>query len=176
MTVRAAFPTSDSHRVQTRQSFCAPTYIAFQVPSSINRVYSLIRPDTPNIALAYVAGLVLSLMGFWNSVIYIVTSRAACKELFFSAAMYHLRLRIPNTEQLSGSSRRRSSATRRGREGFTWQWEDDAAISARGSKRGETEQHFAYGHSVVVPQEPKTTRVSWGDESERLAQRNHDLV
>ena len=52
------------------------------VPSSINRVYSLIYPHSISIPYAYAAGVVLSLMGFWNSVIYITTSRAACKTLF----------------------------------------------------------------------------------------------
>ena len=52
------------------------------VPSSINRVYSLIYPDDISVLYAYAAGIVLSLMGFWNSVIYITTSRAACRTLF----------------------------------------------------------------------------------------------
>lgn len=51
------------------------------VPSSINRVYSLIYPSSVSVSYAYAAGLVLSLMGFWNSVIYIATTRAACKSL-----------------------------------------------------------------------------------------------
>lgn len=49
------------------------------VPSSINRVYSLIHPEGVNVGLAYAAGVVLSLMGFWNGVIYVVTSWRACK-------------------------------------------------------------------------------------------------
>ena len=52
------------------------------VPSSINRVYSLIYPESISVPYAYAAGIVLSLMGFWNSVIYIATSRAACRTLF----------------------------------------------------------------------------------------------
>ena len=36
------------------------------VPSSINRVYSLIYPEAVSIQYAYAAGIVLSLMGFWN--------------------------------------------------------------------------------------------------------------
>ena len=52
------------------------------VPSSINRVYSLIHPDSVSVDYAYAAGIVLSLMGFWNSVIYIATSHHACKVLF----------------------------------------------------------------------------------------------
>lgn len=54
------------------------------VPSSINRVYSLIYPGSISVPYAYAAGVVLSLMGFWNSVIYITTSRAACRTLFSS--------------------------------------------------------------------------------------------
>ena len=52
------------------------------VPSSINRVYSLIHPEAVSVEYAYAAGVVLSLMGFWNSVIYIATSWGACKNLF----------------------------------------------------------------------------------------------
>lgn len=54
------------------------------MPSSVNRVYSLVHPSSVSLGLSFVAGVVLSLMGFWNSVIYIATSRAACKALFFN--------------------------------------------------------------------------------------------
>lgn len=54
------------------------------VPSSINRVYSLIYPESISVPYAYAAGIVLSLMGFWNSVIYVTTSRAACRTLFLN--------------------------------------------------------------------------------------------
>ncbi|KAL6713423.1 hypothetical protein ACLMJK_008888 [Lecanora helva] len=51
------------------------------VPSSINRVYALIYPGAIPIQYAYAAGIVLSLMGFWNAVIYIATSHRACRAL-----------------------------------------------------------------------------------------------
>ncbi|KAL8791871.1 MAG: hypothetical protein Q9195_005533 [Heterodermia aff. obscurata] len=51
------------------------------VPSSINRVYALVHPNHVPKSYEYAAGIVLSLMGFWNSVIYIATSRAACAAL-----------------------------------------------------------------------------------------------
>lgn len=54
------------------------------VPSSINRVYSLVHPDAASVQYAYAAGIVLSLMGFWNAVIYISTSHRACRVLFSS--------------------------------------------------------------------------------------------
>lgn len=64
------------------------------VPSSAFRIFSLVHPKSENLGLAYVAGIVLSLMGFWNSVIYFMTSRAACKDLIvtvFSRGNSHLR-------------------------------------------------------------------------------------
>ncbi|KAL8828402.1 MAG: hypothetical protein Q9170_006617 [Blastenia crenularia] len=54
------------------------------VPSSMNRVYSLIHPDLISIPFTYASAVVLPLMGFWNSVIYITTSWGACKDLFFN--------------------------------------------------------------------------------------------
>lgn len=52
------------------------------VPSSINRVYSLIYPEVVSVPFTYASAVVLPLMGFWNSVIYITTSWGACKTLF----------------------------------------------------------------------------------------------
>ncbi|CAF9909200.1 MAG: hypothetical protein ALECFALPRED_005408 [Alectoria fallacina] len=59
-----------------------PAYQPFQVPSSINRVYSLIHPSLVSPRFTYGAGVVLPLMGFWNSIIYITTSWAAVRLLF----------------------------------------------------------------------------------------------
>lgn len=53
-----------------------------QVPSSINRLYSLIYPGHVSVPFTYASSVVLPLMGFWNSVIYITTSWTACKLLF----------------------------------------------------------------------------------------------
>lgn len=75
------------------------------VPSSINRVYSLIHPSSTSIALTYSAGTVLSLMGFWNSMIYITTSRAACKSIFIDIWSYlRHRDRAPVGERLEDRS------------------------------------------------------------------------
>lgn len=53
-----------------------------QVPSSMNRVYSLIHPALVSLPFSYASGIVLPLMGFWNSVIYITTSWGAVRLLF----------------------------------------------------------------------------------------------
>ncbi|KAK3178722.1 hypothetical protein OEA41_000859 [Lepraria neglecta] len=52
------------------------------VPSSINRAYSLVHPDLVSLPFTYASGIVLPLMGFWNSVIYITTSWPAVRGLF----------------------------------------------------------------------------------------------
>ena len=51
------------------------------IPSSGNRVYSLINRGEVSRALSFATAFVLPLQGFWNGIIYIVTSWAACKSL-----------------------------------------------------------------------------------------------
>jgi hypothetical protein len=51
------------------------------IPSSANRVYGLIYPTKVSYALNAASALVLPLQGFWNAVIYFVTSFAACRVL-----------------------------------------------------------------------------------------------
>ncbi|OQU98190.1 hypothetical protein CLAIMM_04011 isoform 1 [Cladophialophora immunda] len=52
------------------------------VPSTINRVYTLVRPDDSVFGLDFASGLVLPLQGFWNTIIYVVTSLPACQTLW----------------------------------------------------------------------------------------------
>lgn len=60
--------------------FCA--LLISWVPSSINRLYSLANPDKYNFGLNYTESLVLPLQGFWNALVYIVTSQTACVDLW----------------------------------------------------------------------------------------------
>lgn len=53
------------------------------IPSSANRVYSLIHTGGISLPLEIMSALVLPLQGFWNAIIYIVTSWSGCK-IFFS--------------------------------------------------------------------------------------------
>jgi hypothetical protein len=48
------------------------------VPSTVNRVYSLVHPDHPLYVLNLISALVLPLQGFWNAMIYIATSWSQC--------------------------------------------------------------------------------------------------
>lgn len=79
-----------SHIIRpTGHSFMLLT-VDTQVPSSINRAYSLVYPDLVSLPFTYASGIVLPLMGFWNSVIYITTSWPAVRGLF-STSNYGVR-------------------------------------------------------------------------------------
>lgn len=64
-----------------------------QLPSSVNRIYSLAHPTTPNYPLNLVAATVLPLQGFWNSLIYLTTSHSICADLFNTHIMAPIRRR-----------------------------------------------------------------------------------
>ncbi|KAJ4263146.1 hypothetical protein NW762_006768 [Fusarium torreyae] len=51
------------------------------VPSSANRVYSVFHTKNPSVPLEFMSAFVLPLQGFWNALIYMVTSWSACKNL-----------------------------------------------------------------------------------------------
>jgi hypothetical protein len=79
------------------------------VPSSINRVYSLIHPSLISVPFTYASSVVLPLMGFWNAVIYTTTSWAAVKMLFSGTARLPSRGRsMPRIEIGGNISKRRS--------------------------------------------------------------------
>lgn len=52
------------------------------IPSSGNRVYSLINNGDVSKPLFFASAFVLPLQGFWNAIIYMFTSWAACKSLW----------------------------------------------------------------------------------------------
>ncbi|KAL9072509.1 MAG: hypothetical protein Q9161_003521 [Pseudevernia consocians] len=62
--------------------FCA--LLISWVPSSVNRLYALANPDKYNFGLNYTESLVLPLQGFWNALVYVVTSQTACRDLWRS--------------------------------------------------------------------------------------------
>ncbi|KID95640.1 G-protein coupled receptor, partial [Metarhizium majus ARSEF 297] len=52
------------------------------IPSSANRVYSAVHLGEVSVPLQFMSAFVLPLQGFWNAVIYAVTSWGACKNVF----------------------------------------------------------------------------------------------
>ncbi|RAO74023.1 uncharacterized protein BHQ10_010035 [Talaromyces amestolkiae] len=60
------------------------------IPSSANRIYASIYPSATNFGLNYAASFVFPLQAFWNTIVYIITSQSACRELFrFSSSSKH---------------------------------------------------------------------------------------
>ncbi|KAL8776725.1 MAG: hypothetical protein Q9213_008163 [Squamulea squamosa] len=53
------------------------------LPSSINRIYDLAHPNDVSYALNFISAIVLPLMGFWNGVIYVATTRNICAAIFW---------------------------------------------------------------------------------------------
>ncbi|KAL8680732.1 MAG: hypothetical protein Q9186_003079 [Xanthomendoza sp. 1 TL-2023] len=82
-----------------------------KVPSSMNRVYSLIYPGYVSIPFTYASAVVLPLMGFWNSVIYVTTSWSACKGIVMTCsdsvrmARIHPIASIPRLRRRRGRSK-----------------------------------------------------------------------
>jgi len=52
------------------------------IPSSANRVFSVVHPGQVSIYLEYASAFVLPLQGFWNALIYATTSLPACKKVW----------------------------------------------------------------------------------------------
>ncbi|KAM0266617.1 hypothetical protein ACHAPA_006667 [Fusarium lateritium] len=64
------------------------------IPSSANRMYSHIHPNEVSKPLQFMSATVLPLQGFWNAVIYAVTSWAACKALLEERGLWRSRTRL----------------------------------------------------------------------------------
>jgi hypothetical protein len=80
-----SIPSSDANRAAISYCKCALLFFAAMivtwVPSTLNRLVTLVHPNDPIFGLSYSSGLVLPLQGFWNAIIYIFTSLPACKAL-----------------------------------------------------------------------------------------------
>ena len=55
--------------------------LAIWLPASANRAYAVARPDRVSFPLAYASALLLSAQGFFNVIVYTVTSRGPMREL-----------------------------------------------------------------------------------------------
>lgn len=79
-------PTSDqANKAAINYCKCAVLFfialLVTWVPSTINRVYTLVHPHSVVFGLDFASGLVLPLQGFWNAFVYIVTSFPACRAI-----------------------------------------------------------------------------------------------
>lgn len=58
------------------------------IPSTANRLYPVIHEKQIILGLEYASAFVLPLQGFWNGLIYIFTTRRACKKLIHKIVSY----------------------------------------------------------------------------------------
>ncbi|KIV97814.1 hypothetical protein PV10_01520 [Exophiala mesophila] len=121
-TVAAARPpirTLDANKATL--SYCKTSLLFFfallctWVPSTINRVHALIKPDANIFGFDLASSIVLPLQGFWNFIIYVVTSFAACKAIFrrlrFESGLFPSRRQNNNPSHTHSNPRRTSSLT-----------------------------------------------------------------
>ena len=82
---RKSIPSSDANKAAINYCKYALLFFAAMivtwVPSTLNRLLTLIHPTDSIFGLTYASSLVLPLQGFWNASIYIFTSLPACKAL-----------------------------------------------------------------------------------------------
>ncbi|KAL5619964.1 hypothetical protein FOBRF1_003210 [Fusarium oxysporum] len=110
----AVRPSNDVYRAAWAYTKVAMLFFAVilitWIPSSANRMYSHIHPSEVSKPLQFMSATVLPLQGFWNAVIYAVTSWAACKALLEERGLWGSRTRInePAWEADEERGRRRS--------------------------------------------------------------------
>lgn len=61
---------------------CFAAILITWIPSSANRLYSVIYKNEISVMLVFMSAFVIPLQGFWNGIIYTVTSWSACKSLW----------------------------------------------------------------------------------------------
>ncbi len=104
------------------------------IPSSGNRVYSMVHHGDVSKPLFFASAFVLPLQGFWNAIIYIVTSWAACKSFFGNIAISVWGKAAPMVE-MSGRHNTRPTGGRWNKAEETTSMEDLTGIkSAQGHR------------------------------------------
>jgi hypothetical protein len=90
------------------------------IPSSANRVFSVMHVGYISPELEYLSAFVLPLQGFWNATIYITTSRAACRNYWSDLTdRFGSRKRSSSITMTFGSSRATRLPSRNGKHSET---------------------------------------------------------
>jgi hypothetical protein len=110
------------------------------IPSSANRVYSVVHTNEVSTPLEYMSAFVLPLQGFWNALIYIVTSWKACKGLFDGAIPVSLPKRRSVTELVNYRQDNKN-----------FQMMSSGRNSDKGSHKSESDSILELAHSVGRP-------------------------
>ncbi|KAK3359372.1 hypothetical protein B0T25DRAFT_96088 [Lasiosphaeria hispida] len=102
------------------------------IPSSANRVYSVVHNNQASMTLEYMSAFVLPLQGFWNAVIYVVTSWKACKTLFGREG--RATRRRPKQDLIVGRSFQMMSNGRHGSKASDKTYESESMTELAGSR------------------------------------------
>lgn len=91
-------PSNDVYRAAWAYTKVAMLFFAVilttWIPSSANRMYSHIHPDKVSKPLQFMSATVLPLQGFWNAVIYAVTSKEACRAFLEERGIWGQKTRL----------------------------------------------------------------------------------
>lgn len=109
------------------------------IPSSANRLFSLIHTNSSSLTLEYMSAFVLPLQGFWNAIIYMVTSWKACKMLWndmFRGGRHQ------KQETIVGRSFQMISSGRNGSKSSAKTYESESMTDLAGSRPSTNERDF----------------------------------
>ncbi|KAK3997647.1 putative G-protein coupled receptor 157 [Cladorrhinum sp. PSN332] len=107
------------------------------IPSSANRVYSVVHQGHASLPLEYMSAFVLPLQGFWNAIIYVVTSWQACKLLWEDIRSWGRSSREPKEIVVGSRAFQRMSSVRHGSKssGKTYGSESMTELAGTGTQR-----------------------------------------
>ncbi|KAK8058700.1 hypothetical protein PG994_009148 [Apiospora phragmitis] len=117
------------------------------IPSSANRVYSLVHPGEISIPLEVMSALVLPLQGFWNALIYIVTTWSGCK-MFFSD-VFHRSGRSKPDHFISEFHDRRKGAFKRSARNLHSKAETESTTELANDSRPSSNDELKRGISTL---------------------------
>ncbi|KAK8136941.1 hypothetical protein PG984_004881 [Apiospora sp. TS-2023a] len=118
------------------------------IPSSANRVYSLVHPGEISFPLEIMSALVLPLQGFWNALIYIVTSWSGCK-MFLSDVFQRSEPSKPNHFVSEFHDRRKGGFRRSARNVHKGGAESESMTELAGDSRPGSNEEPKHGTSIV---------------------------
>lgn len=138
---RAAFEANNAAWSYARCAILFFTAILVTwLPSSANRVYSVVHPGMVSVPLEFMSAIVLPLQGFWNAVIYISTSWSAC-QYFFSEMRHRTKHSEHTTSKYAGDFNGRNSGfkipSRRPKHNYETESMTELAISTRPNSNDE---------------------------------------
>jgi len=111
------------------------------IPSSANRVYSVVHVGESSEPLEFMSAFVLPLQGFWNAIIYVVTSWKACQMLADDVLHGARAGRRPNVQELVGFPRSDNFSGRRAPSDKTYETESMTELA---NSRANSTEHVEH--------------------------------